>query len=208
MNDIIYFKVLDYQDIKRNMYIITSTWLIYNSTGRIAKYFISNTGYYRINLMCEDGSSRNFSVHVLVAESFIPKPDNHHKWIINHIDGNKLHDDITNLEWVTYRENWYHAMDTIHTITNYGDTASRRKPEKYSVQMVKDICELLSIRYYKANEIIEILHLVSNPEDKHSDEYRTMRKFIKNIRQRRCWKCISNAYVWAESGSSTMERVY
>ena len=173
MNDIIYFKVLDYQDIKRNMYIITSTWLIYNSTGRIAKYFISNTGYYRINLMCEDGSSRNFSVHVLVAESFIPKPDNHHKWIINH-----------------------------------GDTASRRKPEKYSVQMVKDICELLSIRYYKANEIIEILHLVNNPEDKHSDEYRTMRKFIKNIRQRRCWKCISNAYVWAESGSSTMERVY
>ena len=55
MNDIIYFKVLDYQDIKRNMYIITSTWLIYNSTGRITKYFISNTGYYRINLMCEDG---------------------------------------------------------------------------------------------------------------------------------------------------------
>ena len=35
MNDIIYFKVLDYQDIERNMYIITSTGLIYNSTGRI-----------------------------------------------------------------------------------------------------------------------------------------------------------------------------
>ena len=60
-------KYIDYANIKRNMYLITTEGLIYNSTGRVAKCFISNTGYYRVNLMCEDGISRNFSVHVLVA---------------------------------------------------------------------------------------------------------------------------------------------
>lgn len=206
LNTPIYFKFLDYKNIKKGMYIITSEGLIYNSTGKLARYFISNTGYYRINLMCEDGRSHNFSVHVLVANSFIPKPDEDHVWIVNHKNGNTLKNDIDNLEWVSYKGNWEHAMNVLHSVTNYGETAFMHKP-KYTKEIVISICELLSKRYYKANEIIILLGLVSNPENKHSDEYRTMRKFIKNIRQRRCWKYISKDYVWAEKRSSTIERV-
>lgn len=206
MDNPIYLKFINYKNIKRRMYIITSEGLIYNSTGKLARYFISNTGYYRINLMCEDGRSRNFSVHTLVANSFIPKPDSTHIWIVNHKNGNTLKNDVDNLEWVSYKGNWEHAMHVLHSVTNYGETAYMHKP-KYTKEMVISICELLSKRYYKANEIIILLGLVKNPEDKHSDEYRTMRKFIKNIRQRKCWKCISNAYTWAEKRSSTIERV-
>lgn len=202
----LYIKTLSFQNIKPNMYIITSDGLIYNSTGKVAKYFISNTGYYRINLMCIDGASRNFSVHVLVANSFLQKPDESNVWIVNHKDGNKLHNEISNLEWTTYKGNWIHAMESLHTITNIGDTAFRRNP-KYTVNMVVDICKLLSKRPYKSNEIILMLGLVEHPENRHSDEYRKMKKFIKNIRQRKCWKCISKDYTWADKGSSTIERV-
>lgn len=202
----ILIKYIDYANIKRNMYLITTEGLIYNSTGRVAKCFISNTGYYRINLMCEDGISRNFSVHVLVANAFLPKPKGNCVWIVNHKDGNKLHNEPSNLEWTTYKGNWEHAMNQIHTITNYGVTAYKHNP-RYSEKMVYDICDLLSKRYYKANEIILLLGLVNHPEDRKSYEYRTMKKFIKNIRQRKCWKHISKNYVWADKGSSTIERV-
>ena len=148
--------------------------------------------------MCENNLSRNFSVHTLVAEAFLEKPNLEEKLVVNHKDGNKLNNDISNLEWCTVRENWLHARYVINTITNYGDHAFQRKPDKYSIEMVTAICEKLSERYYRADELIILLGLVNDPSNKKSEEYRTMKKFIKNIRQRRCWRCISDQYIWGE----------
>lgn len=46
-------------------------------------------------------------LHRLVAEYFIPNPDN--KPCVNHKDGNKMNNTISNLEWVDYSYNNYHA---------------------------------------------------------------------------------------------------
>lgn len=60
--------------------------------------------------LCKNGIAKFKKVHRLVAESFIPNPEN--KPQINHIDGNKQNNNIYNLEWVSNRENMQHAFST------------------------------------------------------------------------------------------------
>lgn len=67
---------------------------------------IGTTGYYMI-VLCKDGKPKNHRMHRLIAKAFIPNPEN--KGDINHIDGNKLNNDISNLEWNTRQENINHA---------------------------------------------------------------------------------------------------
>lgn len=66
-------------------------------------------GYYMANLN-KDGLQKSIKVHRLVAEAFIPNPEN--KPSVNHKNGNKLDNNVYNLEWATYSENKRHAHDT------------------------------------------------------------------------------------------------
>lgn len=67
------------------------------------------SGYYEVNLRNLD-ANRYCRIHRLVAEAFIPNLEN--KPAINHIDGNKLNNNVDNLEWVTAKENVTHAAQT------------------------------------------------------------------------------------------------
>lgn len=69
---------------------------------------IGTIGYLCVDLNC-NGISTQKHIHRLVAEAFIPNPEN--KPTVNHKDGNKLNNDISNLEWATYSENNKHAID-------------------------------------------------------------------------------------------------
>ena len=65
-------------------------------------------GYLQVTIHRNDGSSKTSTVHRLVAMLFVMNPDM--KTEVNHIDGNKLNNHYTNLEWCTKSENSKHAV--------------------------------------------------------------------------------------------------
>lgn len=67
---------------------------------------LTKDGYVRVNLH-RDNRGHEFRVHRLVAEHFIPNPT--HKDTVNHIDGNKLNNTASNLEWADRHEQLNHA---------------------------------------------------------------------------------------------------
>lgn len=66
-----------------------------------------NSGYLKVGLSV-DGIHKYYLVHRLVAQAFIPNPNNLPQ--VNHIDGNKLNNHVDNLEWVSSYENQQHAV--------------------------------------------------------------------------------------------------
>ena len=63
--------------------------------------------YLKVPLCRGKNDEKVFFVHILVAKTFIPNPEN--KKIVNHKDGNKTNNHVENLEWVTQSENLKHA---------------------------------------------------------------------------------------------------
>ena len=76
-----------------------------NKTRKILKPYLTR-GYYRVSL-CNDSGRKYKLIHRLVAEAFLPNPDN--KSDVNHINGCKTDSNVCNLEWVTASENMSHA---------------------------------------------------------------------------------------------------
>ena len=75
-------------------------------TNRVLKTRITREGYEAITLTT--GGNKTFkSIHRLVAQAFIPNPDN--KKEVNHIDEDKTNNHVSNLEWVTRKENINHG---------------------------------------------------------------------------------------------------
>ena len=78
--------------------------IINGKNGRVLKpYSDCSKGY-----VCVDIKGKKYKVHRLIAEAFLPNPE--HKPQINHIDGDKTNNKISNLEWCTNSENAIHAI--------------------------------------------------------------------------------------------------
>ena len=65
----------------------------------------NHNGYLHF-VLCNKGKRQGVRIHRLVAEAFIPNPEN--KPCINHIDRDKTNNHVSNLEWCTHRENTDH----------------------------------------------------------------------------------------------------
>lgn len=91
-------------------YLISSYGHVFSKKrGKFLKSHLCKSGYLRINLMVQN-KRKLFRIHQLVAMAHIPNIRN--DIYINHKDGNKLNNSITNLEWCTASENQKHAWRT------------------------------------------------------------------------------------------------
>jgi len=81
-------------------------------------------GYLRISLQ-KSMKRKEFGVHILVAKEFLENKEN--KPIVNHKDGNKLNNNLDNLEWVTYIENSNHAHN--NGLVKYNTNITRASQE-------------------------------------------------------------------------------
>lgn len=73
--------------------------------GVVLKFHINSNGYHRTSIL-----GKGYLVHRLVGFEFIQNTES--KPFINHIDGNKLNNHVSNLEWCTNMENMAHAKLT------------------------------------------------------------------------------------------------
>ena len=89
---------------------------------RVLKPMISNTGYERVDLF-KNRHRKQYSVHRLVAITFIDNPDN--KPFVNHRDENKINNCADNLEWVTHVENCRYGT-AIERRTKHFDYSKRK----------------------------------------------------------------------------------
>jgi hypothetical protein len=93
-------------------YQVSITGEVLNTkTKRYLKGSIGNHGYIQLDLVNSEGKRKPILLHRLLALLFIPNTDISRD-TINHIDGDKLNNSISNLEWCTKKENYDHAIAT------------------------------------------------------------------------------------------------
>lgn len=111
--------------------------LNYNNIGksRIMKPNIYKTGYVSAGLSL-NGKEKRFLIHRLVAEAFIPNPDNYP--VVNHKDENTQNNRADNLEWCTQKHN-----------INYG-TRNQRIAKVFSIGIIQYSKDLKKVKEFES----------------------------------------------------------
>jgi hypothetical protein len=161
------------KEYKNTGYKVSSTGIIYSkySGGKPRTYSLDRYGYYKCPLTV-NGKTLHLTVHRIVAETFIPNPNNLPQ--VNHIDGNKLNNDVSNLEWCTAQQNSTHKK-----IMNLTAKGERNGNAKYTSDQIHKVCKMLEDGY-RDKEIREELGLDKN--------------IIQKIKNGDCWVSISSKY--------------
>ena len=122
-------------------YEITRNGEIYSlkhNKRKLIKGYIDKYGYRRVLLhIC--GKRKKYFVHRLVAMKYIENPNNLPQ--VNHKDGNKLNNNVENLEWVTAKQNIQHAIKN--------NLREANNSSKLNINQVKEIKKLFLTKSMK-----------------------------------------------------------
>lgn len=129
-------------------YFISENSEVFNKHGKKLSPVDNGKGYLILNINI-DGKRKCKAIHRLVAEAFIPNPDNLPE--VNHKDANRRNNSIENLEWVTHGQNIKHTYD-LQNRSALGVTNANCKTEE---SVVIEICEHLE-KGLKASEVRDL----------------------------------------------------
>ena len=106
------------------------------TTGRILRTCKGKDGYYRVSLFSL-GRSKSYMVHRLILSAFIPNPEPSKYTEINHIDGNKDNNTLSNLEWCDRGYNQRHAYKNGLQPSKKGSKNGRAKLTEKDITHIK-----------------------------------------------------------------------
>lgn len=151
-------------------YKISSTGKVFNSKGKEMSLFKNKDGYYQVHLHSKLCGRKLKRVNRLVAEAFLPNPDN--LPVVDHIDGSRDNNNVENLEWVTVLENKRRSLELF---------PERNKPRaSISEEDVHKVCQLIQDGLRNC-DIVKSLPNISLD-------------IIKHIRNKASWQNISSNY--------------
>ena len=110
-------------------YKINESGIVINKNGHVMRTAVSNSGYLRTVLETDNGR-KNESIHRLVAQTFIPNPDN--LPIVMHLDNDPLNNHVSNLQWGTQSDNIRQAFNDGRKISPAKDIHYQYKYEVYN----------------------------------------------------------------------------
>lgn len=119
------------------------------------KASVSPHGYKTLSL-CKNGITYTRIVHRLVAQAFIPNPEN--KEQVNHKDCNKTNNTLENLEWVTVGENIQHAVDNNRYREQNGEKNNNNKLSEQDVLKIRELFSSGKTTYSIHKEFFPQLH--------------------------------------------------
>lgn len=131
-----------------------------SSLGNLRKYkdgyflyitkSIDHKGYHRVCL-CFNSMQKTYPLHRLVAKAFIPNPLN--KPQVNHLNCNKIDNQISNLEWCTQTENRNHALANNICKTGKGELNMKAKLTLKKVIEMRELYKTGNFRYKQIAKI-------------------------------------------------------
>ena len=104
-----------WKEIEENNNYLISNLGRFKRNNKILKLNKNARGYLYCNISTNNIITK-VKIHRLVAKAFVNNPQN--KETVNHIDGNKLNNYYSNLEWNTRKENIQHYFKTKNSYTN------------------------------------------------------------------------------------------
>lgn len=171
-------RISDFYPDFRDCYWINEEGQIYNKNRNnyILKQKVERNGYIRVSLLKKNGGTSYVQVHRILMMAFCPV-ENMEDLQINHKDGNKQNNIISNLEWVTSKENIQHAI--INHLTNFDYlNGEGTNFSHYTEEDAKKVIELLKTNKYTDKEISSLTGF-------------PVRSFIAKIRRKEIWKYLT-----------------
>lgn len=138
-----------WKDIKgyEGLYQVSNLGDVRNHKGKVLSKLKNNGNGYLISCLCKEGKQTNHYKHRLVAEAFIPNPEN--KPAVNHIDADRSNNKVDNLEWVSTKENIHHTIK----LGRKTDIGHNSPNTHLTEQDVLDILHLLNTTKLRQREI-------------------------------------------------------
>lgn len=166
-------------------YLIYPDGSVYSLEKNIfMKFSVTKLGYKSVELFNKNGSKR-FWVHRLVAQAYIPNPDNLPQ--VNHKDENPSNNSVDNLEWCTakYNMNYGNGAKTRHNKIDY--TTPERKA--LAIKNGKMACKPV-IQLSLSGEIIARYESIREAEATFTNKHTHISECCKGKRK------TSNGYMW------------